>query len=428
MTEYRSPYDSSDDEDDQPFIFDSAADLERSEESKEDESSISSAGSYSSRGTPAFTEAERKQLVVDIEKSGGIDSVSTKQLCDLKPSIYGAPKTLLRTKTRNQIYRWKKKQRSDYNSLLLGAAKNDARQEAPSQRPTQRRTPPQSPARNLVPAVARRTLQQARSPPHSPPAIVHPRSQAPPRSATPRVFRPAPSTIMAAPSNFTANLLSQPYEPITVQLDYPERNNGPFFITYFPNHVDEDTGTLHNAFHIELQDQDMQWMLTGESESFFAAFHIGENRVMFKAPSGSFSLLKDSATEDAGKKAAGYDEPRSIEAYNVERNAIVNDPDRQFKYYLLSFPCTEDLNNEIFSPNSENGKLRVDVHPTVKNFTLPGDTPTSASSYRCSIVWDIAIEELVPRYVKSAKPRENETVNSLMKNLKGLSGLGRSGV
>jgi len=233
---------------------------------------------------------------------------------------------------------------------------------------------------------------------------------------------------MVAPSNFTANLLSQPYEPITMQLDYPERNNGPFFITYFSNHVDDDTGTLFNVFHIEMQDQDMQWMLTGELESFFAVFHIGENRVMFKVPSGSFSLLKDSPTEDAGKKAAGYNELRSIEAYNVECNAIVNDPDCQFKYYLLSFPCTEDLNNEIFSPNSENGKLRMDVHPIVKTFMLPGDTPTSALSYCCSIVWDIAIKELVPHYVKSAKPRKNKTVNILMKNLKGLSGLGCSGV
>jgi len=224
---------------------------------------------------------------------------------------------------------------------------------------------------------------------------------------------------MAAPSNFVANLLSQEYEPIHVTLAYPERNNGPFFITYFPNHVKEDSGTLHNAYHIELQDQDMQWMLTGESESFFAAWHIGANQVMAKVPSGSFCLLKDAATDDAGKKAAGYVEPRSIEAYNVERNAIVNDPDRQFKYYLLSFPSEEDLDNDIFSPQTENGKLVVDVHPTIKSFHLPmQDDPVS--SYRCTVVWDIAIVEQVPRYVKSSKPRENETVNSLMRNLAGM--------
>jgi len=227
---------------------------------------------------------------------------------------------------------------------------------------------------------------------------------------------------MAAPNSFIANLLSQEYEPIEVTLDFPERNNGPFFITYFPNHVQEDNGMLHNAFHIELQDQDMQWMLTGETEPYFAAYYIGGNQVMIKKPSGSYNLLKDSAADDAGKAAAGYTEPRCIEAYNVERNAIVNDPERQFKYYLLSFPCKEDLDNDIFSPNSENGKIVVDVHPVIKEIVLDlGDeNPTCGNSFRCCIVWDIAITELVPRYVKSAQPRQNETVNSLMKNLKGM--------
>jgi len=222
--------------------------------------------------------------------------------------------------------------------------------------------------------------------------------------------------------NFAANLLAQEYEPIGVILDYPERNNGPFMITHFQNHIDEETGTLHNGYHIELQDQSMQWMLTGDSEPYFSAYVVTTHGVMVKIPSGSYNLMKDHATDDAGKEAAGYDDSRRLEPYKVERNAIANDPDRHFKYYLLEFPG-DDLNNSLFSPNSENGKLAVDVHPTSKAFTVPLEDGTVQNffEHRCTIVWDIAIIERVPRYTKTAKPRKNDTLAKLTKNLAGMA-------
>jgi len=409
---------SSSDSEEQPYVFDNVAELEE-KYNEENRSQEASQASQELAQTAAFEEEEKADLVIAIELNGGIDADGVgKKVCDANSRKYGLPSSKERRKVQNQINRWKNKQRHEFNSILLQQKQKNAnagKQKAGSATKKAASTPQLPPRSTRSTPVA--STSSAQQPFHY-------------QRSSPRPFSPSTPT-MAAPNNFIATLLSQEYETIVVDLDYPERNNGPFTITYFPNHVNEETGTLHNAYHIELQDQDMQWMLTGETESVFLAYHIAPDKLFYKVPSGSFVFLKDSKADESAKSASGYKEPRSIEAYNVARNAIVNDPSRHFKYYLLKFPSNTPLDNSIFSPNTENGKLAVEVHPVISSFILPlsdsDDDDDDAEmgenwvqSYRSNIVWDIAIVEPFPRYTKSAKPRVNDTMASLRKNLKSM--------
>jgi hypothetical protein len=85
---------------------------------------------------------------------------------------------------------------------------------------------------------------------------------------------------------------------------------------------------------------------------------------MVEMPSMSYNYLKEDAVEDNGKKDAGYTNPRILEADKVVHNAILQDPKRTVKQYLLVFPVNQDHGldkNEIFSPNAENGKVAANV-------------------------------------------------------------------
>jgi hypothetical protein len=82
---------------------------------------------------------------------------------------------------------------------------------------------------------------------------------------------------------------------------------GPFYIFPFTDHPD-DKSILHNGWHIELKDQeDVHWALQWEM-TVFEAFQLGENQVMVKMPSMSFTYLKSRTAnaEDDAKSTLGY--------------------------------------------------------------------------------------------------------------------------
>lgn len=197
-------------------------------------------------------------------------------------------------------------------------------------------------------------------------------------------------------------------------LQDPECNNGPFYIYRFTDYTHSNS-SLYDGFHIEIKDVDLRWMTHGETAAF-SAWHVGDNRVMVKMPSESYSFLKDPKAEDTAKTNAKYANARILEANSVVRNDIVNDPERHSKYYLLSFPVDSDpgLANDIFSPDAENGKIQVDLHPIMSSFEIPTSSgQKKVTSFRANVVWDIAIAPLTTRFVKEAKPPKNDLAEKM---------------
>ena len=196
-----------------------------------------------------------------------------------------------------------------------------------------------------------------------------------------------------------------------VELQNPEINNGPFLIYYYQNKKWQGK-LLYNVYHIELQDQDLRFMIGELEAAAFEAWHIGGNKVFVKVPSVSFDYLKNAKALATSKKQAGYTEPNSLEANSVTQNAIVNNPDRHFKYYLLEFPNEEPedgLDNSICSPGAENGKIEIDLDTPVCSFEVQtAKGKQTATQYRANIWWDIAATEREPRYVQEAQPKKNE--------------------
>lgn len=95
-------------------------------------------------------------------------------------------------------------------------------------------------------------------------------------------------------------------EPVTVSLEYPERNS-PFMIFGFDNH-ELPSGRVASGFIVELHDQDPRHLLTkftGTEVPSFEAFCIADHEVLIKKPSTSFTFLRDEVAEQKGLAAAG---------------------------------------------------------------------------------------------------------------------------
>jgi hypothetical protein len=61
----------------------------------------------------------QRQLLKDIERSGGITNVSLKGLCNKKTDIYGLPSSSLRKAVQNKASRWKRLTKHQYKLLVL---------------------------------------------------------------------------------------------------------------------------------------------------------------------------------------------------------------------------------------------------------------------------------------------------------------------
>lgn len=146
--------------------------------------------------------------------------------------------------------------------------------------------------------------------------------------------------------------------------------------------------SLINAYHIEIKDQDLRYLVGEQEETMYEAWHVGGNQVLVKQPGGPFSFMKVSDEEEAAKKSVNYDEKRSVERDAVVRNDYIGDPDKKFKYTLLEFQEAKlGLNNGIFSPQSENGKIIGVPAPSKADFTVKtAGGPKLVSSFRCAII------------------------------------------
>jgi hypothetical protein len=215
--------------------------------------------------------------------------------------------------------------------------------------------------------------------------------------------------------------------PLTKKmLAQPEVFNGPFFIVHFTD--DPVNGRIYDGYRIMLQDQDIRWCLG--SEEAFKMWWLGGNEVMVQIPSASYSFYHDTAAEQKGKTAAGDVNPRIAQATNIARNSIKNNEDRYFKRYLLTLPSLVDdhnnLDNSVYSPGTENGKVRSKIVVLNSKFDVPADDGSGGivqkqvTSSRCDIYWNIAIWEPTHRAETVASKGSNEQMEQLAKQLAGM--------
>lgn len=144
----------------------------------------------------------------------------------------------------------------------------------------------------------------------------------------------------------------------------------------------------------------------------FEAWYVSGNQVLVKQPGCPYAYMKGTSEESKGKLKVRYDEDRNMERDAVVRNDFIGDADLKFKYTLLEFEeesNTLGFNNQTFSPNSENNKITGVPAPSHADFTIKTATGVkTVSSYRCTIMWDIAIAEKKTRYVTASQPKKNE--------------------
>jgi hypothetical protein len=84
----------------------------------------------------------------------------------------------------------------------------------------------------------------------------------------------------------------------------------------------------------------------------------------------------------------------------------------------LNFTADHELDNDIFSPNAEN--LQNNVFATKATMKIKG---SNVAAIQTHLIWDIAITEPVPRYVKAAVKPKNK-LESQLNNLLGGMNLG----
>jgi len=386
----------------------------------------SSAATNSSSGLPGNI---LKQLIQDLHDQGGIDSerFNLESICSKKPDIYGKTEANNGTKfqqqrirsVQNKVSYWRsRKGRSNYSKNL-------------SLYPPEKSSTKKSTKKEKVATPSRRTTSRGRQTPPRPTKSASKSQPSPAEQelvAQPRHFRPSPPSFSLDPSQPTTshhatNTMTKSYaeqllESVKhVKLNvtiFPEGQEttehifGPFYINVTENKV-VNNQTVHNAYHIELKDQDLRWVTSAEEEEVFAAWHVRTNQVLVRKPEPSYSFWKAPEEEEAARKNAKYQDERIIESYSVSRNAVTKDTHNMYKYYLLTFTEAKlGLLNETLSPGAEDGLLEVDVH-TVES---PFDVQTSAGvnqskMLRCNIVWDIAIKEKIQRYKLESGKKKN---------------------
>lgn len=379
----------------------------------------------------------KRQLVVDILERGGLDNFSLAKLCDLKKDIYGRPNTKQRRQTQNLIARWKGRGRDEYNRLQF----SQQQFLQPISQPSSLRTPPRSTSRQ----------QQQRSLPRSTPNQPKPQSESRrtsyPHSQTRSIrnFNSPPSITglssmpiskanpfldaLLANSNygtfassaliFVVPSFSQNFSvEMTVDVDSEWPFYGQqFYIYKFTNYVHSGK-TVHNGVHIEMQDQDLRFLVGDKDETCYEAWHVPPNKVLVKHPAASYAFLDAACKEVEAKVTSGYKNTCSIQAHNVIRNRILQQRELHFTYTLLVFENLNlGLNNDIFSPMAENGKIDSEVVTTEAVFQVSTKNGVQKlASYRATIMWDIAINEKGTRNVTMAQPRKNELDSKVTKS------------
>jgi len=169
----------------------------------------------------------------------------------------------------------------------------------------------------------------------------------------------------------------------------------PFRVVQRHAHKTAD-GLVVDVYIITLADLDPRWMK--RDPPMFECYHFtGTNECLIKVASFDYTYLFDQNAEEKGLTAANLNDTGDVDAINIARNQVLANSERHVRFYRLIFP--EILNNEIFSPNSIDGKVKTKVYPMKGTWTSTfkqsdGTLKTVVQeSLRFNIQWKIAVHE-----------------------------------
>ena len=194
--------------------------------------------------------------------------------------------------------------------------------------------------------------------------------------------------------------------------------NYPFKVFHRLNYKTK-SGVLVHTYIIEMADVDTRWLM--ESSPAFELFFLGESEVLAKIPAFDYAFLHDALSEVNGKHVVKLVDQGDEDAINVVRNAIRSNPDRHFQFIRLVFP--EVLDNKVFSPDTDNGKLKPRSYPVVGEWKanaivqdeLGNQTlaEVDKESNRVNIQWKIAVAEDQKRATIASTKAKNELQEQL---------------
>jgi hypothetical protein len=179
-------------------------------------------------------------------------------------------------------------------------------------------------------------------------------------------------------------------EVIEVDIVHPECNREVRVVEF--RDVEKD-GVLHNGYEIAMEGD-----LRDLTSDKYKAQLVGENEILITMPSVSHYWLH--APKDYFEKVEAFniDCPRTKEAHDVARNAILDDEDRQTKLLLLRFPENIALSNNHYSPTAIDFELDSEVVPFESSFKVANKQFKTTTT---AIYWKIAIIEEKKRVVKA---------------------------
>ena len=399
-----------------------------------------------------LTDTEKLQLVTDIVEAGGLDNIGLQKhplarlLVD-KADHYALHLPEKKRQIQNKVNHWKssRKGRNEYDSFVRSSLPSPSRNRRSSKTPpgskvkTSSRTTPNSNSSRKTPNSSRKTPDSSRrkkqdtSSPCETPIVQRTTYRSPeeltqhasyrspeelhferPRQEYVRPFDPEPSTL---PMTSYHRTLLNGAGLINTNTNCPEKN-GTVMVYHFENLL--ESTVLRNGYILEIQYVDRRWMEELETEAI-EAWQVAPNEVLVKQPSTSFSFLHATDEETKGKALANFDNAVIEQATSVPRNAIIADESRQFVYTRFVFP--EDLDNSVFSPNADKGKITPKLVPLVTELTYSGpDTNGDHVEVEYEAVLNVNVNFTICKLEKDKRLVETKKkVNALREQLEGMN-------
>ena len=351
-------------------------------------------------------EAER-QLLREIELSGGLFTASIKAICDRNPKEFGGPSTSMRKAVRNKVTKWRNLSPEAYQLLVRDLGHNDDTLHSPHSSLVHSTPPPRNADDELVSFYPTTRSRMLRSP-----GGILPLSSPPPRN---RFQIPMPADGASEDEFYIHDVLNDEsrYVQVEVDVDHPERN-GETSIFFFTDKNND--GKLHNGFSMQMS-VDPRDAFAGA----YKAFLIPDYPYIFiKAPGQTATFRSDHGafTAKEGTKLC----PRVQEAMDLNRNAVITDGKRSIMHLLLKFPVLMHLSNAIYSPDAVSGSIKPKI-TLVQIKTAIGVNPMAMKQIAmmmCRIEWKVDIIEKTPRLVKEAKPRGKSHQEEMLEQLEGM--------
>jgi hypothetical protein len=183
-----------------------------------------------------------------------------------------------------------------------------------------------------------------------------------------------------------------PTETIVVDILRPERNRE-VQVFGFEN-VNAD-GVLHDGFEIVVYGD-----FRDVNDDKYHAFLCNPNEILFEMPSMNHAFLYEHVKLTDWMKEAKVFHPRTQESYDITRNAILKNKDRQTKRLKLRFPSEVQLSNSSYSPKSTDGEIECEFVPVRSEFVLNGRNYITTGA---RVSWKESVVETDKREVAASK-------------------------